>query len=78
MKECDGSCCHGNPGPVPDELVHLFKQQWDGTWSCVNFNWQTRLCMDYENRPQFCRDWFCHCHECGAVLCKAREGVIVG
>ena len=48
----------GGSGFPPDDLASLaIKGQRDGRFECSRFDSETKLCKDYENRPQACRDF---------------------
>ena len=86
LNECDGSCCEHNPGfdfgmmvddPLLMEMAQLFTvREQDGTFTCRYFDKASRLCTIYDQRPQFCRNWFCHTHDDegdAEVICGPRE-----
>jgi len=78
---CGGRCCNpvvshrGNLG-LNDEVTGLFfyqgmidiKGQTAFVYECSNFNKESKLCNDYENRPQICRDF--GVKECWQEGCK--------
>jgi Fe-S-cluster containining protein len=57
-----GACCHLDPSDRPDleeyltpeELTLYLSLVGEDGW-CLNFDHQTRKCLIYEQRPQFCR-----------------------
>lgn len=46
----------GGSGFAPNDLASLaIKGKHDGRFECPKFDQETRLCRDYENRPDACR-----------------------
>jgi hypothetical protein len=63
-KQC-GTCCHTMIGltienmcfiPLEPHTVTMYRHP----FVCSNFNRETKLCKDYENRPDPCRKYNCH------------------
>jgi Fe-S-cluster containining protein len=68
-RECDGTCCI-HPGwsdaeradPKIGPVAAMFRPLGDGNWACMHLDPATGLCRIYEDRPAFCREWWCHRH----------------